>query len=710
MLFLAAVFLVGVLSGATAAISGFGIGSLLTPLVALEVGTGMAIAAVTIPHAIATALRGWRLRRSIAWPVLRRFGFIGAAGSLAGALLQARLGGPALTSVLGGLLILTGIAGMTGWTSRVTVSGPAVPLLGLLSGLFGGLAGNQGGLRAAALSAFKLPPVAFVATATAIGLLVDAARAPVYLWQTGPALLSLAVPILVATVGVVLGTMAGERILLGLPPERFRLIVSALIGLLGLGLLTGILTVSPDREDPRRDMTAFAPLKPSQLTAATGYDGFLAFAPDGKSIAFSSNRTGALEVYVQGIVPGSAATALTSNGRHNIGPAWSPDAQFIAYHEMAANGIWIVSARGGAARRVSDFGSHPAWSPDGRHLAFQSSPTTELNGLEIPGAPSTIWIVDALGRNPPTAVTILGEPAGPHVAPAWLPDSRRLLFAVPADTGRGRGPALWSVDIETRRFLEVSASELITAEYTLAPGGRSLYFQGRNAIWWLPLNGNGTAAGEPRPTGIPAIGSVVAQLAISSDGRRMAWTALNTNNHVWASYRRDGNTIAAPLTEGEGAWYGLPQPASDGRLALAGNPIGSYPSIFLLAPGSPLRQLTMELPNHGGPHWMPGEREIAFVADHGQGPGFHAVDSETGSERPLFLLSDLPTPPGQSQGSTSSPSTHIAFAPDFSRLVMAIVQNGVPNLSMLRSGMRVRWPACPAHVRARRRHLSRMVA
>ena len=178
------------------------------------------------------------------------------------------------------------------------------------------------------------------------------------------------------------------------------------------------------------------------------------------------------------------------------------------------------------------------------------------------------------------------------------------------------------MDVETRRLLEVSANELITAEYTLAPDGRGLYFQGRNAIWWLPLNGNGTAAGEPRPTGIPAIGSVVAQLAISSDGRRMAWTALNTSNHVWASYLRDGNNIAAPLTEGEGAGYGLPQPASDGRLALAGNPIGSHTSIFLLAPGSPLRQLTTEPPNHGGPHWMPGEREIAFVADHGQGPGF----------------------------------------------------------------------------------------
>ena len=80
------VLVVGVLSGATAAVSGFGIGSLLTPLLASEFGTGTAVATVAIPHAIATALRGWRLRKAIAWPVLGRFGVISAAGSLAGAI------------------------------------------------------------------------------------------------------------------------------------------------------------------------------------------------------------------------------------------------------------------------------------------------------------------------------------------------------------------------------------------------------------------------------------------------------------------------------------------------------------------------------------------------------------------------------------------------------------------------------------------------
>lgn len=45
------------------------------------------------------------------------------------------------------------------------------------------------------------------------------------------------------------------------------------------------------------DITTVASLKPQQLTTGQGYDGFLAFAPDGQSIAFSSDRSGALEVY-----------------------------------------------------------------------------------------------------------------------------------------------------------------------------------------------------------------------------------------------------------------------------------------------------------------------------------------------------------------------------------------------------------------------------
>jgi uncharacterized membrane protein YfcA len=243
--FTAALFLLAVFSGATASVVGFGIGSLLTPLFALELGTSIAVAAVTLPHALATAVRCWRLRRQVDRGVLTRFGLLSAAGALAGALVYTRLGPTTLTGVLGGLLILTAVAQLTGWTQHWQPRGPLVGVLGVLSGFFGGVAGNQGGLRAAALTAFHLSPSAFVATATAAGLLVDAARTPIYLWQAGPRLVELWAPIAIAAAGVLIGTIIGERILLGLSPKRFARIMGGAIGVLGLWLIYTALATGP---------------------------------------------------------------------------------------------------------------------------------------------------------------------------------------------------------------------------------------------------------------------------------------------------------------------------------------------------------------------------------------------------------------------------------------------------------------------------------
>lgn len=234
--FLAVLTVVAVLSGATASVVGFGIGSLLTPLLAVRVGMPTAIAAIALPHAAATALRFWRLRGAVDWSVVRSFGLLSAAGGLAGALLYARLGGRELTLALAGLLLLTGASGLTGITTRWHPSRVA-GLLGAVSGFFGGLAGNQGGVRSAALLTFRLPPAAFVATATATGLLVDLARTPVYLWRAGSELLTLWLPLALATAGVLGGTLLGERVLLGMSPERFRTVVSVAILALGVLLL-----------------------------------------------------------------------------------------------------------------------------------------------------------------------------------------------------------------------------------------------------------------------------------------------------------------------------------------------------------------------------------------------------------------------------------------------------------------------------------------
>ena len=227
---------VSIIGGVTASIAGFGIGSLLTPVLGIHYSIADAILAVSIPHAIATAVRCWRLRKAIRGDLLKGFGIASAAGGLAGAFLLLRFQSSA-GIVLALLLLATGIGGLTSWYKRIEPGHAVSTALGAISGLFGGMAGNQGGLRAAALMAWSLTPAEFVATSTAVGLMVDAGRLPVYLAKSTGRISALAIPIAIATAGVVIGTLLGERILFRMSPDRFRQVVSVMIFALGVWLL-----------------------------------------------------------------------------------------------------------------------------------------------------------------------------------------------------------------------------------------------------------------------------------------------------------------------------------------------------------------------------------------------------------------------------------------------------------------------------------------
>lgn len=228
---------VGVVAGAIASVAGFGVGSLLTPTLAWQVGAKLGVAAVAIPHFIATFQRFWLLRRHVDRRVLLRFGLASAGGGLAGALAHVWLSSRALEMVFGVLLILAAIAEFTGWMTRVRWGRRAAWIAGALSGAFGGLVGNQGSIRGAALLGFDVPKESFVATATAIGLFVDCARLPVYLFTQWREIFAIWPLLVLATVGVVIGTAVGARVLTSIPRMTFRRIVAVLLLALGIHML-----------------------------------------------------------------------------------------------------------------------------------------------------------------------------------------------------------------------------------------------------------------------------------------------------------------------------------------------------------------------------------------------------------------------------------------------------------------------------------------
>jgi uncharacterized protein len=224
-------------AAAIASITGFGIGSLLTPTFGLRVTTNVAVAAVSIPHLIGTAVRFWSMRESVDRRVLITFGLTSAAGGLAGALLQRWTSSPWLTIVFGAVLLFVSASELTGLARRMRFRGPAAWIAGALSGLLGGLIGNQGGIRSAALLGFDVPKASFVASATAVGLIVDGARMPVYLITMGNDILAIWHLVAIATASVVIGTLFGRRLLDRIPETQFRRIVAGLLGLLGGAML-----------------------------------------------------------------------------------------------------------------------------------------------------------------------------------------------------------------------------------------------------------------------------------------------------------------------------------------------------------------------------------------------------------------------------------------------------------------------------------------
>jgi len=232
------VIIVALLAGAIAAVTGFGIGSLLTPMLALQVDTRLAVAAVSVPHVAGTALRFWLRRGGVDRRVFWNFGLASAAGGLAGALLQQWASNRWLTAVFGILLLFASASELTGLARRMRFHGAVAWIAGALSGFLGGLVGNQGGIRSAALLGFDLPKASFVATATAVALVVDGARMPIYLAIQHEELAPLWPWMALATAGVMIGTMGGNRVLTRIPEVWFRRVLALMLAVLGSAMLT----------------------------------------------------------------------------------------------------------------------------------------------------------------------------------------------------------------------------------------------------------------------------------------------------------------------------------------------------------------------------------------------------------------------------------------------------------------------------------------
>jgi uncharacterized protein len=235
----AIVAIVSLFAGAVAAVTGFGIGSILTPVLAVRFDTRAAIAIVSVPHLAASLLRfatSWQQadRRTV-----MRFASFSMAGGLAGALVGMSRTGPGdigLQISLGALLILGGLGALCAGPG-IDAGRKTTAVAGIASGFFGGLVGSQGPIRSAAMLSLDISKESFVATAMATAIAVDVARIPVYLYADHAVMAHASQTILLATAGVLVGTFCGKRLLSAVPVPLFRRAVAILVFALGAAVL-----------------------------------------------------------------------------------------------------------------------------------------------------------------------------------------------------------------------------------------------------------------------------------------------------------------------------------------------------------------------------------------------------------------------------------------------------------------------------------------
>jgi Tol biopolymer transport system component/DNA-binding winged helix-turn-helix (wHTH) protein len=275
----------------------------------------------------------------------------------------------------------------------------------------------------------------------------------------------------------------------------------------------------------------------SRLTFDPGLQSEPTWSPDGRFIAYSSDRSGNFDIWVQP-VGGGSPVQVTHSPAHDWQPDWSPDGKSIIFRsEREGGGLYQVPPLGGYERRVSSFGYRPRWAPDGSRILFVSS------ALQADVLPD----VYVLTPESELLLKVQAEFLARFIRVqniAWHPDSQRIslwaspqwvsweFWTVPVASG---SPLKSEVTRTVRQQLQEAAVEF--SHFRWAPSGRELYFEGlsqgvRN-LWKVSVDPNTLSwiAGPERLT--TGLGTD-ADVAISRDGKRLAFSARTESTRVWS--------------------------------------------------------------------------------------------------------------------------------------------------------------------------------
>ena len=165
------------------------------------------------------------------------------------------------------------------------------------------------------------------------------------------------------------GTLASSDIA-ARATRRRRVLLTAIATVVLAGVAVGVWSWRSQRADGRHSTAAPVQRNLTRLTFGSGLQSDPTFSPDGRFIAYSSDRSGNLDIWVQPVTGGDAVR-ITKSPAHDLQPDWSPDSSSIVFRsERDGGGLFIVPALGGAERRLTRFGAYPRWSSNGTEIVF----------------------------------------------------------------------------------------------------------------------------------------------------------------------------------------------------------------------------------------------------------------------------------------------------------------------------------------------------
>ena len=190
--------------------AGFGLSTILTPLVLLLMGPHEAVAVVAVVHGAHNAGKFAALRESVDFEAFRRYGVWLVLGAILGAALQNEVPQKPLLALIGAFLVSLPLLSMSEeWTGyRIPEANDS--LGGFGSGFMGGLTGHQGALRAMFLTRRLPDKMTYAATASVLALCVDLSRVPVYLLFRYDEMSQHAALTLVLVISALIGVRVGK--------------------------------------------------------------------------------------------------------------------------------------------------------------------------------------------------------------------------------------------------------------------------------------------------------------------------------------------------------------------------------------------------------------------------------------------------------------------------------------------------------------------